>query len=245
MAEQMVSAFQQTLEQAQTVTGNIQDRLIAPCAIVDAQGSVTADIPALLNRLLIFKDYYLQTIRLKEFASLVHNLGLENVILLLDSGALKLDLNPTQFAESGQTAPQLGIREKPPLPLLSYSFSLLCTPQRNDYLLRSAKEVHHDLRHVLVWNDLTSLEGAILRAIMPIPENAGVSAMLAFDGDLKANAPIFKKALLSRLRLRPDFGSIEDSAVSHGQFRLSIWWPRSHEAHGPEWHPGELHDSLR
>jgi hypothetical protein len=210
----MVSSFQKTLGQAQTVIGNIQDRLIAPCAIVDAQGSVSADIPALLNRLLIFKDYYLQSIRLREFGSLVRNLGLENVILLLDSGALKLDLNPTQFGQSGQTAPQLGIREKPSLPLLSYSFSLLLSAQRDDYLLRSIQEVHRDLCSVLGRKDLMALEGAILRAVMPIPENSGVSALLAFDSDLRANAPMFKKALMSRLRIRPDFGSVEESSVS-------------------------------
>src|ERR1700730_12219138 len=171
MAEQMVAAFQQMPGQVKIITGDVQDRLIAPCAIVDAQGSVSADIPALLNRLLIFKDYFLQSVRLKEFGSLVRNLGLENVILLLDSGALKLDLNPTQFAESGQTDPRLGIREKPPLPLLSYSFSLLRSPQRDVYLLRSIQEVHRDLNDVLGWKDLRRLEGAILRAVMPITEN--------------------------------------------------------------------------
>jgi len=205
MAEQMIAAFQQIPGQAETVTGNIQDRLIAPCAIVDAQGSVSADIPALLNRLLIFKDYYLQSIRLREFGSLVRSLGLDNVILLLDSGALKLDLNPTQFGQTGQTAEHLQIRNKPPLPLLSYSFSLLFTPQRNDYLVRSVQEVHRDLRDVLGWNDLARLEGAVLRAVMPLPENTGVPALLAFDGDLKANSRIFKKALLNRLGLKPDF----------------------------------------
>jgi hypothetical protein len=58
-------------------------------AIVDARGSVSAGIPALLNRLLIFKDHYLQSIGLREFGSLVRNLGLEDVILLLDSGAFE------------------------------------------------------------------------------------------------------------------------------------------------------------
>ncbi len=204
MAEQLVTTFQETLGPA-NATGNIQDRLIAPCAIVDAGGSVSADIPALLNRLLIFKNYYLQSIRLREFASLVRTLGLDNVILLLDSGALKIDLNPTQFGQSGQTDPQLGIREKPSLPLLSYSFSLLFSAQRNDYLLRSVQEVHRELRDVIGWRELTRLEGAILRAVIPLPENTGVPALLAFDGDLKANSPIFKKALLNRLGLKQDF----------------------------------------
>jgi hypothetical protein len=214
MTEQVASAFQRTPGQAQTVTGSIQDRLIAPCAIVDAQGSVSADIPALLNRLLIFENYYLQTIRLREFGSLVRSIGLENVILLLDSGALKLDLNPTQFGQSGQTGPQLGVREKPPLPLLSYSFSLLLSPQRNDYLVRSIQEVHRDLCGVLSRKDLMTLDGAILRTVMPIPENTGVPAMLAFDSDLRANAPMFKAALMSRLRRRTGFGSIEEADVS-------------------------------
>jgi hypothetical protein len=206
----MATAIKQTFERI--AKGNIQDRLIAPCATVQTQPrsvSVSADIPALLNRLLLFEDYYLQSVRLREFESLVLNLGLENVLLLLDSGALKIDLNPTQFGQTGQTARNLGIRDKEPLPLLSYSFSLIRSSYENDYLVRSVQEVHHSLFHVHTRNDLTKLEGAILRAVMPIPEDAGGGAILAFDSDLKINSPIFKTALLSRLRLMPQFAAKE------------------------------------
>jgi hypothetical protein len=206
----MATAIKPAFERS--VKGNIQDKLIAPCATVHTQPrsiSVSADIPALLNRLLLFGDYYLQSIRLKEFESLVPNLGLENVLLLLDSGALKIDLNPTQFGQTGQTARRLGIRDKEPLPLLSYSFSLIRSSYENDYLLRSVQEVHHALFDVHTRNDLMRLEGAILRAVMPIPEEAGGAAILAFDSDLKANSPIFRTALLSRLRLMPNFSAQE------------------------------------
>jgi len=198
------------------VKGNIQDRLIAPCATVHTEPgfvSVSADIPALLNRLLLFEDYYLQSIRLKEFESLVLNLGLENVLLLLDSGGLKIDLNPTQFGQTGQTARGLGIRDKEPLPLLSYSFSLIRSSYENDYLVRSVQDVHHALFNVHTRSDLTKLEGAILRAVMPIPEDAGGAAILAFDSELKANSPIFRTALVSRLRLMPNF-TAQQSDVS-------------------------------
>ena len=169
----MATAITQAFER--TTKGNIQDRLIAPCATVDrtpGSVSVSTDIPALLNRLLLFEDYYLQSIRLKEFESLVLNLGLENVLLLLNSSVLKIDLNPTQFAQTGQTARSF-IRDKEPLPHLSYSFSLIRSPNENDYLLGCAREVHHGLFHAHTRNDLMKLEGAILRAVMPIPENAG------------------------------------------------------------------------
>ena len=39
-----------------------------------------------------FQDYYLQSIRLREFGSLVRTLGVDNVILLLDSGAKEVIL---------------------------------------------------------------------------------------------------------------------------------------------------------
>jgi hypothetical protein len=202
MATGIKPAFERIVE------GSIQDRLIAPCATVHTEPgsvSVSADIPALLNRLLLFEGYYLQSIRLKEFESLVLNLGLENVLLLLDSGALKIDLNPTQFGQTGQTARGLGIRDKEPLPLLSYSFSLIRSSYENDYLVRSVQDVHHALFNVHTRSDLTKLEGAILRAVMPIPEDAGGAAILAFDSELKANSPIFRTALVSRLRLVPNF----------------------------------------
>src|SRR5260370_26019466 len=48
---------------------------------------------------------------------------------------------------------------------------------------------------------------------MPMPEAAGGAAILAFDSDLKANSPIFRTALLSRLRLIPNF-TAQESDVS-------------------------------
>jgi len=54
--------------------------MIAPCAIVDAGGSVSLTfLPA--ESFADFQKLYLQSIRLREFASLVRTLGLDNVIL--------------------------------------------------------------------------------------------------------------------------------------------------------------------
>lgn len=131
----------------------------------------------------------------------MRTLGIENVLLLLNSGTLKLDLNPTQFAQSGQTAIATGVRDKQPLPLLSYSFSLLKAAHYNEYLLRSFEDVRRDLFGVLGNRDLMRLEGAILNSLSPLPAEPGFPAMRAFTADLRANSPIIKMALVMRLRL--------------------------------------------
>jgi hypothetical protein len=191
------------------------EQLIAPCSSFERHSrAVTPDIPSLLNRLLIFENFYLQTIRFKEFDGLVRRLGFENVFLLLDSGALKLDLNPTQFAQTGQTAQGLAIRDKPPLPLLSYSFSLLRThPYYNHYVVRCLGEVHRSLGDFLDKRKLMRLEEAILRALMPLHEDVGVESLLALHADLKSNSPILRKSVALHLRLRRNL-VIPDSDIA-------------------------------
>jgi hypothetical protein len=78
---------------------DIQRRLIAPCAVFlpDGQRAIP-DTTALLRRLVLFDTYILQTIRFKEFIPLTRSLGLDNVLLLLGSEALKLELDHRENA---------------------------------------------------------------------------------------------------------------------------------------------------
>jgi hypothetical protein len=175
---------------------DIKQRLVAPCITVQG-ASVEANVPALLNRLLIFQHYVLQSARLREFPSLVRTLGVENTVLLLESGALPIDLNPTQMGQSGQSTVVRG--EKPALPLLSFSFGLIRTPHRNEYLVRSLQEVRRELSPQLKSRDLMRLEGAILNSILPLPPEVGSSAMLSFDSDLRSNSPLLTQALVLKL----------------------------------------------
>ena len=167
------------------------------------------DTTALLRRLVLFDTYILQTIRFKEFIPLTRSLGLDNVLLLLGSEALKLELDPTTFIQSGQTVNFPPAREKPPLPLLSFSFSRIRAAQYNDYLVKCLEDIRRQLRSTLSERDMLRLEGAILRALVITPEHSGHPALRALDVDLRGNSPILKAAISkvlwreARLDVRP------------------------------------------
>jgi hypothetical protein len=80
---------------------DLQSRLISPCLVADGI-NVTPNVPALFKRLLLFETYILQTVRFREFIPLVHTIGIHNVLALLNSGALQLELDPTQIVNIGQ-----------------------------------------------------------------------------------------------------------------------------------------------
>src|SRR5438309_11827432 len=100
---------------------DLQSRLISPCARFVPKGEqAIPDVPALFRRLMLFETYILQTIRFKEFVPLVRTLGIQNVLKLLDSGALQLELDPTQIIQVGQMSDGATYRRgKPVLPPLS------------------------------------------------------------------------------------------------------------------------------
>ena len=175
---------------------DFKQRLVAPCVTVEGT-SVEANVPALLNRLLIFQHYVLQSARLREFPTLVRSVGVQNTVSLLESGALSIALNPTTIGQSGQTTV---VREKPALPLLSFSFGLVRAPHRNEYLVRSLQEVRRELSPELKPHDLLRLETAILKAILPLPDEVGSPAMVSFDSDLRSNSPLLTQALALKLK---------------------------------------------
>lgn len=174
---------------------DLQSRLISPCLVEDGT-NVTPNVPALFKRLLLFETYILQTVRFREFIPLVHTIGTQNVLALLNSGAMQLELDPTQIVNIGQLpdGPTYS-RGKPVLPLLSYAFSLLKVPHYNEYLLRSLAEVRRELYGYVGAADLAKLETALLKALQPVPENTGAMARRGHDADLRANSPVLTRAL--------------------------------------------------
>jgi hypothetical protein len=174
---------------------DLQSRLISPCLIEDGT-KVTPNVPALFKRLLLFETYILQTVRFREFIPLVHTIGIHNVLALLNSGALQLELDPTQIVNIGQLpdGPTYS-RGKATLPLLSYAFSILKVPHYNEYLVRSLQQVHRELYGYVGATELAKLETALLNALQAVPENTGLMAGRGHDADLHANSPVLRKAL--------------------------------------------------
>jgi hypothetical protein len=132
---------------------------------------------------------------------LARTLGIDNVLKLLDSGALQLELDPTQIIQVGQMSdgPTFSTGA-PPLPLLSYRFTFLRAAQYNDYLVRCLQDVRRELYGYTTHDSIAKLEGAILRALQPVPGDSGLMAINGHLADLRANTPVLKKAVAMRLR---------------------------------------------
>ena len=128
---------------------------------------------------MLFETYILQTIRFKEFVPLVLALGVENILKLLDSGSLQLQLDPTQILQIGQTRDgPIYSRGKPPLPPLSFAFSFLRASHYNEYVVHCLQDVHRELYGYASVSELMKLEGAILRALRPVPSRIRASRPL-------------------------------------------------------------------
>lgn len=184
------------------MASDLNAQLIAPCATFpnsDPRDGVEVSISDLFCRLLLFETYILDSVRLVEFGPLIHTLGVQNVLALLNSGALKIQLDPTQIFESGRAEGFPGFREKPPLPPGSFAFSFFRSADHNDYLIRCLR----DLRSVLYGlreRDMKALDEALVRALLPVPEDSGLPASKGLHSDLRSNAPVVKQAVLQKLR---------------------------------------------
>lgn len=179
---------------------DVQARLISPCVNFRTDGEVVPDIPAMLKRLLLFETVILQTIRFREFVPLVRTLGADNVVALLNSGALQLQLDPTQIIQTGQTEGFPACRDKPPLPLRSYAFSLLKGAHPNDYLVRNLQDLRRQLYGPLSQADLSRVEQAIMRALLLPRQAFGFDAIVGQKNDLRSNSPVLIKAMALKIR---------------------------------------------
>lgn len=180
---------------------DLQTRLIAPCAEpVPQQKAVTLGAAALLRRLLLFDTYLMQTIRFREFVPLVRILGVEKVVLLLGSGALRLQFDPTVVAQDGQSGILPAKLGRPSLPLLSYSFASVHPTHYNELVVGCLSALRAELVGTISRREVARLEEAILKALVPRPEESGYPALDGLKADLRANSPILRQAL--RLQMR-------------------------------------------
>jgi hypothetical protein len=182
----------------------IQNRLIAPYPELPLGTKVeNLYVPPLFRRLLLFDTYILQTIRFNEFIPLARALGTSNVIKLLDSDALKLELDPNQIVQVGQSGSPL--RSKPALPRGSVAFSVLVVQGGNyyTYLHRCIQDVRRNLYGYLSEGDLLKLESAIFRALLPrleppcaFPKSEALEDLIK---ELRAQSQVIKRSLMLRV----------------------------------------------
>lgn len=182
-------------------TMGFRDNLIAPCSRVEGKNSLLeeVDFSALVFRLLLFKKYILQSVRLLEFPAIINVFGIGGTIDLLNSGILKIHCDATSVGQTGQLEILDERREKGLLPLNSYSLSVITITDREKYLHRCLQEVQKRLP--LSLKDIIKLKRVIIGALVEIPQQFGVDTVRQTQEDLRSGkTDLLKPLLLKTLR---------------------------------------------
>ncbi len=94
-----------------------------------------------LQRLLLFDNVTLDSIRLKELPFLGQLLGTKGLLTLLDSGFFKIHCEALTMGQIGQTTVLRSVAEKGALPLLNYNFQTVSIADYDQYLERNIKDL--------------------------------------------------------------------------------------------------------
>jgi hypothetical protein len=170
----------------------ITRRLLGSSAIVSQEPGardikVKLDAEGFIRRLLLFDNYILYSVRLKEIPELVRHFGYEGTLALLSSGALEIRCECAQFVE--------GQFSTPACPPLTFQFHVIEAHIRDQYVIDNLAEVNR--APLLSSRELMALRSAVMRAVRQ-PDNremfrSGVAP--AFENDVLHNIPLLKAAV--------------------------------------------------
>lgn len=149
----------------------LRDRILAGVSTMAPDGETveSVDVSALVHRLVLFEQVVLESTRLKEIPALVATFGADGLRELLQSGAMKIVCEAITVGSTGQLAILESRQEKGVLPLGSYSFNLIQSGDRKDYLHHCLQEVHKSsLRHHEVVRLKRDLVPHILDPLEPV-----------------------------------------------------------------------------
>jgi hypothetical protein len=186
----------------------MERRLIGTSALFSPSGEVIdIDIEGFARRLLLFDQYVLTSVRLKEFPVLIRYLGYEGLRELLDAKLIEIRCECLQVAQVGQS----GIFKDPILPLLSYKFNWIDANDKSKYIHDCLQSIHDvsGLKH----KDAVRLKKQIAGAISPLPADAREWMGSGYLSDFK-NAELVKASV--KLALQKRLGQC------HVPFRLTL-----------------------
>jgi hypothetical protein len=165
-------------------TGSLRNRLYGPCGTFpESHERIVVDVGALVRRLLLFNTYVLDSYRLLEVPRLVATFGSSGLVALLRAGVLKISCEAISFANVGHTLLNEKRRLRGPLPLGSFSYSVVKSAEPEKYIsdcLKNAVRVQGlDLKRAI------KLKREIVDALANSPETSGYETLAATLSDIK------------------------------------------------------------
>lgn len=116
------------------MSGDIRERVFSGCVQFNLEGQIDVESGAILENLLLFETFILNSTRLKEIPTFIQMFGYDGLRELLKSGALKIYADALTVEQVGQTS--LESRPNGLLPLGSYSFTTVQQSNDKDYIHR-------------------------------------------------------------------------------------------------------------
>jgi hypothetical protein len=192
----------------------LRDQLLAPVAVQDADGEVVGcDIGALVRRLVLFETYILDSAAMRELPPLIERIGADGFVTLLESGALRILGDGWTIGQIGQTDLLEKAGSRRPLPLGSYVFGSIVPSDREEHIKKCLGEIR-----AMTLGPKTSqrVRRAIVRNLVPLPENIGTKWSQQFETDVAVQSPMLKRA--TALALSKRLGQ----PVEPGDFELVV-----------------------
>lgn len=186
----------------------LRDRLLAPIALRDAAGEVIgASLGALVRRLILFEQVVIDSYGMRELPPLIDAIGTGAFIQLLESGAVRIRADGWAYGEvgNGGLVPGYGAAALPPL---HYALSPLVPQGREEHIKLRLGEIREmDLGKKTSQN----IRRAIVRSLMPLPEDAGRKSMEALPRDLTRNLNLVFGATAGALEKKLGHAVADDS----------------------------------
>jgi hypothetical protein len=124
---------------------DFRNRFLASAARANAEDPEQIEFFAgeFIERLILFEEYILESIRLKEIPHLVRLFGYFPVLELLKSRKLKIYCDAVTMASTGQAGGALESRRvKGNLPLCSYCLDMVRIAYYKDYIHKNLQQIH-------------------------------------------------------------------------------------------------------
>jgi hypothetical protein len=180
---------------------DIRKRLIAPCATYSHdEDQITVDLSGFILRLILFEKFIFQSIRLKEFPSLIRAFGYDAVRNLLTSKAVDIHYDALTMGQTGQLAVLESRSRKGILPLGSYSFSIVRFADRKQ-LIHDCLQPLHKIEGLNNKQVIKLKREIVSRLLTPNPKKDD-EIVQQLKVDLRSNVPHIKTTIAYALRER-------------------------------------------
>jgi len=209
-----------------------EDRVVDPqghhlgrIATQDSGGArVDVDVGALVRRLILFERCTVESIRLIEIPALVAAFGVDGLLELLDSGAVRLICDAMTAGQIGQTAGlRATVKRGAPLPLGSYRLTPIGIADRRAFLHSALQEVH---KANISFRAVKSLKAALAPRLLDYPSSAVEAGVRDAELEIRQENPVVWSAIRAAVRKETglDPGSDPEFRVNslgqEGDFRI-------------------------